>query len=137
MPTAKKKRKPAAGKTGKTSADFQAVFASLKKILKPYEKQFRVVPYRPEFYGLQTRRSGPKGKPVWFAGVRMEKNYVSYHLVPIYMNPALKRRVSPELRKRMQGKACFNFAEINSALFRELRALTAAGADCYRKRKFL
>jgi hypothetical protein len=49
------------------------------------------------------------------------------------MNAALQKRVSPELRKRMQGKACFNFAEINSGLFRKLTKLTATGADYYRK----
>jgi hypothetical protein len=137
MPTAKKKGKPVARRADKTFADFKTVFASLTKILKPYEKHLSVVPYRPEFYCLQTRAVGPNGKPVWFGAVRLGKNYVSYHFMPIYMNAALRKRVSPALKKRMQGKACFNFAEIDSALFRELAELTAAGFACYREKKFV
>jgi len=35
-----------------------------------------------------------KGKPVWFAAIRMGKNYVSYHLMPVYMNSAMQRTLS-------------------------------------------
>ena len=31
----------------------------------------------------------------------------------------------PELRRRMQGKACFNFTRVDEALFAELATLTA------------
>ena len=63
-----------------------------------------------------------------FAAVRVGKANVSYHLMPIYMNEPLKATISPALRKRMQGKACFNFKEIpDAALLEELRALTDAG----------
>jgi hypothetical protein len=33
--------------------------------------------------------------------------------------------MSPELRKRMQGKSCFNFSTIDESLFRELADITA------------
>jgi hypothetical protein len=29
--------------------------------------------------------------------------------MPLYMNPALTKTISPPLKKRMQGKTCFNF----------------------------
>jgi len=32
-------------------------------------------------------------------GDRMGKNYVSYHLMPVYMNPALQKHISPELKR--------------------------------------
>ena len=48
-------------------------------------------------------------KPMWFGSVQPMKNYVSYHLMPVYMNPVLQAKISPALKKRMQGKACFNF----------------------------
>ena len=37
----------------------------------------------------------------------------------------LVKSISPELRKRMQGKTCFNFTRIDEPLFAELEALTA------------
>ena len=46
---------------------------------------------------------------MYFGSVRAGKAYVSFHLMPLYMCPALKGGMSPALRKRMQGKTCFNF----------------------------
>src|SRR5216683_3854112 len=117
-------QKPALAKPAK---DFARVFAALKEILEPYEQHLHVLPYKPEYYCLVTRLPVYKKKPVWFAAIRMGKNYVSYHLMPVYMKPVLQKRISPELKKRMQGKACFNFNLIAPALFRELATLTRAG----------
>jgi hypothetical protein len=116
---------------------FPPVFAALKKILNPYEKHLSVVRYKPEFYYLETVLPCYKGKPVCFGAVRLGKNYVSYYLMPVYMNPELQKRISPELKKRLQGKSCFNFTEVDSVLFRELAALTAAGFKGFRARKLV
>jgi hypothetical protein len=57
--------------------------------------------------------------------------------MPVYMNPALQKRISPELKKHLQGKSCFNFTEIDPVLFRELAHLTAVGFKTFRDRKFI
>jgi hypothetical protein len=121
----------------KSARNFSAVFAALKKILIPYEKRLSVVRYKPEFYYLETLLPGPTGKAVCFGAVRLGKNYVSYYLMPVYMTPDLQKRISPELRKRMQGKSCFNFTEIDPLLFPELAALTASGFQAFRARKLI
>ena len=51
-------------------------------------------------------------------------NYVSYYLMPVYIFPDLLSNLSPALKKRMQGKSCFNFTKIDEALFAELDRLT-------------
>ena len=132
--TTSPRRKAAAAKPAK---DFPAVFAALKKILTPYEKRLSVVRYKPEFYYLETVLPCYKGKPLHFGAVRLGKNYVSYYLMPVYMSPDLQKRISPELRKRMQGKSCFNFTENDPILFRELTALTAAGFKAFRALKYI
>jgi hypothetical protein len=58
----------------------------------------------------------------------MGKNYVSYHLVTVYMS---KVKMSPELKKRMQGLGCFNFTSIDEKLFGELDKLTSDGLKNY------
>jgi hypothetical protein len=121
----------------KPAKDFAGVFAALKEILGPYEEHLHVLPYKPGFYCLVTRLADSKGKPMWFAAIRMGKNYVSYHFMPVYMNPAMQKRIPPELKKRMQGKACFNFSEVDPALFRQLADLTAAGFEGYRALKYV
>ena len=136
-----KKKKPVRSrkKTAprKSARDFPAVFAALKKILTPYEKRLSVVRYKPEFYYLETLLPRYKGKALCFGAVRLGKNYVSYYLMPVYMTPGLQKRISPELRKRMQGKSCFNFTQTDPILFRELSALTAAGFKGFRARKLI
>ncbi len=64
-----------------------------------------------------------------FGAVRIRTRYVSYHLMPIYGSPALLDGISPLLRRRMQGKSCFNFTKVDDALFTELAELTGRGFD--------
>jgi hypothetical protein len=72
-----------------------------------------------------------KGEPMWFGQVREGKAYVGYHLMPVYTHAALAAKISPALRKRMQGKSCFNFKVADEALFEELAALTLEAAALY------
>ena len=37
----------------------------------------------------------------------------------------------PQLRKRMQGKSCFNFTKIDEELFDELSVITAKDREMY------
>ncbi len=136
---AKRKTAPSPKKSAlvKPAKELTGVFAALKDILEPYEKDLHVLPYKPEYYCLVTRLAVRKGKPAWFAAIRMGKNYVSYHFMPVYMNPGMQKRIPPELKKRMQGKACFNFSEVDPALFRQLSELTATGFEGYRALKYV
>jgi hypothetical protein len=71
--------------------------------------------------------------PMWFGAVQVGKAYVSYHLMPLYMNPVMQAKVTEPLKKRMQGKSCFNFKTCEEELFADLRVLTAAGAEAFSK----
>jgi hypothetical protein len=42
-----------------------------------------------------------------------------------------------ELKKRMQGKSCFNFTSVDEGLFQELAALTGKGFDELRRRELV
>ena len=70
-------------------------------------------------------------EPMWFGMVRPGKAYVSFHLLPLYMNPKLQAAVPPALKKRMQGKACFNFKKAEPELLAELAALTRTCAQAW------
>ena len=61
----------------------------------------------------------------FFGAVMRKKSQVAYHLMPVYRDPKLLDNMSPDLRKRMQGKSCFNFTRVDDALLSELDALTA------------
>jgi len=113
----------------KKPADFDAVFARLRSILAPYAKTLVAKNDNPDYYYLETKAPLYKGRPVFFAAVRIGKGYVSFHLMPVYAYPEMRKGLSPALRKRMQGKACFNFTAVDEELFEELRRLTAKGAE--------
>jgi hypothetical protein len=113
---------------------FEATFDTLRALLKPYEKTFRVLADEPGRYFLSTKESKTKsGAAIWFGGVEIRKSYVSFHLIPVYASPTLVKTLSPSLRKRMQGKACFNFTAIEPAHLEELTALTRKGFDGFVK----
>jgi hypothetical protein len=71
--------------------------------------------------------------PIMFGSVRAGKAYISYHLMPLYMNVAMTAKVGPALKKRMQGKTCFNFKTPDEALFADLAELTRICAKAYEK----
>jgi len=113
---------------------FPETFATLRKLLKPYEKQFTVIADEPKRYYLATKTSKTKsGAAIWFGGVEIKKNYVSFHLIPVYGNPALLKDASPSLRKRMQGKSCFNFTDLDPAHVEELTTITKRGFEGFIK----
>lgn len=114
-------------------ADFVGVFEQLKAILKPYEKQLLLKADVPGNYSLETHQVRPDGYVPWFGGVQIKKSYVSYHLMPIYSYPELLRGISLELKKRMQGKSCFNFKKLDEELLQELQTLTQKGFERFKQ----
>jgi hypothetical protein len=123
----------------KPKPNFAAVHARLRRIMRQYEKgALRARPDKPGDYtliGPPTETS--QGRVVWFGAVQTRKNYVSYHLMAVYACPDLLASLSPELKKRMQGKACFNFKEVDEKLFKELARLTQRGYRRFRKLKLM
>jgi hypothetical protein len=117
--------------------DFEATFLALKKVLKPYERRMVIQDDNESSYCLATKHIMKNKQPLWFAGVRKGKAYVSYHFVPIYACPELARGMSPELKKRMQGKGCFNFKTVDKKLFKELAQLTKTGVQKFSDPEFL
>lgn len=117
-------------------ADFDETFVKLKSILEPYESKLNVVSDTAENYALETDHVMKNKHRLYFGGVRRGKAYVSFHLMPVYACVDLANEVSPELKKRMQGKSCFNFKEPDEKLFKELRKLTKAGFARFTSKKF-
>lgn len=129
-------------KTPPMTHGYDAVFSQLKPVLAKYEKRLAVKVDKPNEYLLVTKSPSPfpqhKGQPMYFGCVRMGKAYVSLHLLPLYMNPALTKTLSPALKKRMQGKACFNFkTDPDPAILAELTQLTATALQQWSEKKWL
>lgn len=122
--------------------EFQYIFKSLKNVLNKYEKRLVLKADTEDKYNLYTQVL-PNGKLVYnndtlyFGGVEIKKNYVSYHLFAVYMFPELLDTISPELKKRMQGKSCFNFKREEGKLFDEIKMLTDKCFKKYKSEKYV
>ncbi len=137
MPAAKpaKQKTPRAAKADKP--DLAPVFAALREMLKRFiGKDLAVQTDKPGNYHLEAPSILHRKKPLYFAGVKTGKNYVSFHLLYLYFNPAAIKAIPPALKKRMQGKACFNFTTVDEDSFAELGRLIADGLKIYKSEKF-
>ena len=115
--------------------DFNQVFQGLKAIMEPFEKELVLKTNESDNYYLDTHHKRKDGYVEAFGGVQVKKNYVSYHLMPVYAYPRLLETLSPELKKRMQGKSCFNFTKIEANTLKELKNLTKKGFEEFKKAK--
>jgi len=113
------------------------VFTQLRNIMLPYAGRLVCVSDTGDELSLNTRHIQKNKQPLWFGGVKIQKHYVSYYLMPVYINLALLKTTSPALKKRMQGKSCFNFSSLDEALFAELARLTEAGFRDYQEQGYV
>jgi hypothetical protein len=118
-----------------TTHNFQPVFNCLRDILKPYESDLTITQDTADFYSLDGHYSQKFKKNLFFGSVQIKKNYVSFYLMPVYMYPEMLDTISPELKKRMQGKSCFNFKKVGEVLFEELAALVSQGYERFQKQE--
>ena len=113
--------------------DFSPVFKELKSIIAPFGKKLNVTTDTKEVYSVDGPYSEKWKKDLFFASAQVKKNYVSYYLMPVYMYPDLLDDISPELKKHMQGKSCFNFKKVEPELLKELAGLTKKGYQRFQK----
>ncbi len=123
-------------------AGFAATFELLKSVFAEHAKKLSAKTDTALEYTLVSRLPSPfeqhKRQPLFFGSVRLGKAYVSFHLMPLYMNPSLSNTISPVLKKRMQGKTCFNFkTDPDPKLIAELKQLTDAGFKQWSEKKWL
>jgi hypothetical protein len=123
-------------------ADFETVFAQLRPVLGKHIARLSVKENTSAEFTLLTRSASPfpqhKGQPMFFGSVRIGKAYVSFHLMPLYMNASLTKTISPALKKRMQGRTCFNFkTDPEPDVLSELQHLTDAAVKQWTEKKWL
>jgi hypothetical protein len=111
---------------------FPEVFRRLREIMAGHVPPLLVTTDGPQGYSVSVDRPDilPEARR-YFGGVKIGKSYVSYYLIGVYADPRLITGMSAELRKRMQGKSCFNFTKLDEDLFAELAGLTERALKRY------
>jgi hypothetical protein len=118
--------------------EFEPIFIRLRAILQKHSGTLTVTEDSPGRYCLALKtHAHPRLKgPMPVAWIQSGKNYMSFHLMPIYGCPKLLDGCSKELKARMQGKSCFNFKAVDDDLFKELEDLTVRGFATFEKSGF-
>ena len=129
-------------------ASLEGVYEALVKILQRHAPPFRtVVPCRsggkPSFQLMVPKPvaipGAYGGKPVdlQMAAVILQKGYVGFYLMCIYMNDATKKKLSPTLLKLLKGKTCFHVKTLDEGLRKDIQAALGLGTKVYRERGWL
>jgi hypothetical protein len=111
------------------------VFEALKRILSSNVSKLTPALDDASNFSLDVPSKEDGEKSEFFAAIQIKKNYVSFHLMPVYYYPDLLKGINPGLKKRMQGKSCFNFTKVDPELMSELSALVQASFMRYKAEK--
>ena len=103
---------------------FVDVFSRLKLLLQPVVTPMTIRKDTDTAFEIGLPKTAAHRGGVGVAAVVIGKRYVSYHSVPVYMDPGLMNDASERILKRMQGKGCFNFTTLDDDLTTDLGALT-------------
>jgi hypothetical protein len=79
------------------------------------------------------------GKPVnvQMAAVILQKGYVGFYLMCIYVNGKAKKEISPALLRLLKGKSCFHLKKLDDGLKKDIEAALVTGTKAYRERGWL
>jgi len=91
--------------------DLEPVYQRLKSILEPYGLRLYVTDERPTTYGVDVAPDGERNPTTWFGGVRLGKRYVSYYLMPVYVDPSLAKTIFARVEAAHAGQVLLQLLE--------------------------
>jgi hypothetical protein len=79
------------------------------------------------------------GKPIdlELATLILQKDFVGFYLMPLYVRPSLRLKIPKPLRKLLKGKTCFRLRLADEAMVQDVRLAVDAGTQLYRERGWL
>jgi len=116
--------------------EMSVIFDAVKKVLSDFAKgDYFVKSDRPGcfevYYGKTLKIRGKEFPELGFVSLLVQKGYVGFYFFPVYMNAALKNKLSPELLKCLKGKTCFHIKRNDPTLFSQIKAALDLGYDFY------
>jgi hypothetical protein len=124
-----------------------AVYQNLQELLLRYAPPLKTssgaVPGKKDFHLTVPKAvvvpGAYGGKPVEIAlaDLILQKGYVGFYFMPIYVEPALKKHLSPALTKLLKGKTCFHVTHLEDDMVKHFKAALDEGVKCYKSRGWL
>ncbi|HEY0434436.1 MAG TPA: hypothetical protein VGC95_11215 [Chitinophagaceae bacterium] len=122
--------------------ELKVIFERIRDLMKPYsggtmeesggdKGKFILVSKKPvEIFGR-------KRDELWFASSLVQKGYVGFYFMPVYMNAPLQKKLHPDLLKCLKGKACFHIRTNDEGLLSHIREALRAGYEDWKKREWI
>ena len=121
--------------------DLQALFDTLKPLLQAYAPPLTPQVDTPTRYELWSVKplviEGRKRKEVFFASLIIQKAYVGFYFMPVYVETELKGIFQPELLRLLKGKSCFHIKKLDAALLGQIEAALKIGFELYQHRGWI
>ena len=121
--------------------DLLPLFDQVKTLMEPFAAAFDATVDEPGHYELYTREPVDIGRgpvrPFFFAGLTVQKHYLGFYFMPVYLYPALAERIGPDLRPLLKGKSCFQLKRMSPELQAQIPEAIALGLEFYRQRGWL
>jgi hypothetical protein len=136
-----KSKEPAPIKYSDKSAgqpEMVRIFNDLSILLAPYEKgsikkiggqagQFSLIS------GKEVEIAGRKQSELWFASLLIQKGYVGFYFLPVYVRPGFKDLVGKELLKTLKGKSCFHIKSADPVVYQQIEQALALAYEEWEK----
>jgi hypothetical protein len=115
------------------------IFKTIKKIISGFAKgNFVVKSDKPGcfevYYSKEVKIMERTYPELCFASLLVQKGYVGFYYFPVYVNPAIKQKLAPELLQSLKGKTCFHIKKNDPGLFSKIQDALNAGLDFYSSR---
>lgn len=119
------------------------VFEAIRKLVLPYngksgmtlhggkDGQLNLVSHKPVTIAGRDRAE------LWFVSVLVQKGYVGFYFMPIYMHDEMKKQFTPAFIKCLKGKACFHIKNTDPAIMADIRKALKVGYEAYKERGWL
>ncbi|GAP17273.1 hypothetical protein [Levilinea saccharolytica] len=118
--------------------DLPAIFSELKSLLQAYAPPLIPKMDTEHSFDLWSQKDlvieGRKRKEVYFAGLIIQKSYVGFYFMPVYVETEMQTFFPPELLRHLKGKSCFHIKTLTPELREQIRTVLQSGFALYQQR---
>jgi len=119
--------------------EMQRIFNDIKAMLEPYEQgaikkfggeggQFSLISFK------EVEINSRKKSELWFAGLLIQKGYVGFYFMPVYVEPEKKPLFGAELLKTLKGKSCFHIKSADPVIYSQIEQALQLGYQDWQKK---
>lgn len=117
------------------------IFERIKKLIQPYAKGSITARESGGAISLVSTMpveiEGRKKDEVYFAAAMIQKGYVGFYFMPVYMNDDAGNIVAPELMKTLKGKACFYIKKDEDVLYKQIAEALKKGYAAFKSKGWI